>query len=200
MKFHPGNTDKELLDGCIQKNRLAQKYLYERYLPKMMGICLRYAQSRNEALDIFNRAFLKVFNSAHQYIPRCPVSHWIAVIIRNAAIDFVRKYARYNKMVDVREEIAPDKRIRNEAIYDLEAQDYFKILQGLPANNRLVFSMHVIDGFKHHEIAQKLGISVGTSKWHLAEARKKLKKKLTRISKTEKELFFVFNNIKYSLG
>ena len=176
MKYSIHSTDEELIRGCRQQNRLAQKYLYQRYYGKMLGIGMRYTSQRSEAEDVLNRAFLKVFNSIHKYKPTGSFSGWIARIVFNTAIDYVRQHTHYREVMDFN--VQRDQSIGAEAIDRLFAEDLYRAIQQLPATSRAVFSLYVIDGYKHREIGEILEIKLNTSKWHLAEARKMLKEGL----------------------
>ncbi len=177
MKYSLQSDDKELIQGCLLQNRLAQKYLYEKYYGQMLGICMRYSKDREEATEILNIAFLKVFTKLDMYQPTGSFPGWIARIVFNCSIDYVRKNTKYNKTMNF--EIEKENAVHNEAINHIATEELFDIIQKLPPSSRNVFSLYVIDGFKHHEIAKQLGISEGTSKWHLSAARKALREMIS---------------------
>lgn len=176
LQYSLQSTDEELIRGCQQKDRLAQKYLYQRYYGKMLGICMRYTGQRIEADDVLNRSFLKVFNAIHQYQPSGSFSGWIARIVFNTSIDYVRQNTNYREVMDFN--VERDQSIEADVIDRLFEEDLFRAIQQLPATMRAVFSLYVVDGYKHREIGDLLKINVNTSKWHLAEARKMLQKEL----------------------
>ena len=176
MPYSQNSTDKVLVTGCQKQHRLAQKYLYQRYFGRMLGICMRYTNHRSEAEDVLNRAFLKVFQSIHKYEPKGSLGGWIARIVFNSSIDYVRSRVKYRQIMDFNTE--KDIAIQPDAIEQLYAYDLFKIIQQLPENTRIIFSLYVVDGYKHREIADLLGITISTSKWHLANGKKILKKRL----------------------
>jgi len=163
----------ELITGCKEGNRLAQKYLYQRYFGRVLGIGMRYASSKEEAVEVLNLAFLKVFENIHQFKSKGSLGGWIAKIVFNTSIDFVRSQSTYKKVIDFNE--TSEQPIQNEALDNLAVEDIYRFIQKLPATSRTVFCLYAIDGYKHHEIAEQLGISEGTSKWYLSEARKELK-------------------------
>ena len=179
MNYTQKSTDKVLVDGCKKGNRLAQKYLYQRYYGKMLGISMRYTGHRSEAEDVLNRAFLKVFQSIDKYIPKGQLGGWIARIVFNTSIDYVRSRVKYNEVMDFN--IEKDTAIEAEAIEQLYAGDLYNVIQELPENTRAVFSLYVVDGYKHREIAEMLKISTNTSKWHLANGKKMLKERLCTV-------------------
>jgi len=193
QNYSSHSTDAELLEGCRQKHRLAQKHLYQRFYPRVMGIAMRYTGHKQEATDVLNQAFLKVFNKIDTYSENS-LSGWIATIVTHTAIDFVRKHARYKKRMDFDSE--KEVVLNEQSLENLYVEDLLKEVQQLPANSRAVFSMYAIDGYKHREIAEILKININTSKWHLAEAKKILKKRLERQTSTvKKKQIFVHLNL-----
>ena len=177
MNYSQHSPDNELISGCIKQERLAQKYLYQKYYGKMLGIAMRFANGRDEANDILNRGFLKVFNKIEKYEPTGSFSGWIAKIIWRTALDYIRSQAKYKKETDI--ETVYDLGVSSTALDDLIAEDLYKVIQELPPATRAVFSLYVVDGYKHQEIAELLNISEGTSKWHLSDGKKRLREKLT---------------------
>ena len=172
MKFTPHSTEEELIQGCVAQSRLAQKYLYQRYYGKMMGVCMRYAGNPDDAAEILNQAFMKVFTCIEQYQPTGSFGGWVARIVYNSAIDFIRKNVKYKQVMNF--SIERDAPVQADGLNNLKVEDIMKLVQTLPDASRTVFCMYVIDGYKHLEIADILGISEGTSKWHLANARREL--------------------------
>jgi len=169
-------TDIQLVEGCRAGQRLAQRQLYQRYYGRMLGIAMRYTSNKEDATDILNKAFLKVFQSVDQYQEKGTLGAWIARIVFTTAIDFVRSRTHYLKVMDFN--VEKDVEIEPSAIEQLETEDLFKTIQELPKETRTVFSLYVIDGYKHREIAELLDINENTSKWHLARAKKILQKRL----------------------
>ena len=165
-------TDRQLLKGCKAGSRIAQHRLYQRYYGRMRGIAMRYTAHPEEADDVLNRAFLKVFESIDRYQPTGSFGGWIARIVFRTSIDHVRSQARYQKSMDF--EVVIDDPTAPDVLGQLYAEDLIQLLQQLPAATRTVFSLYVVDGQKHREIADLLGISINTSKWHLRHARKLL--------------------------
>lgn len=179
MKYTNHSTDQDLLQGCKEGNRLAQKCLYERYFGKMMGIAMRYTKHQEEAIEILNTAFLKIFTSLDKYEDNNNLAGWIAKIIFNTAIDHVRRHTKYRQVMHFADS-DHDSPVQNDSIDHLNAEDLYRMIQKLPAASRAVFCLYVIDGYKHKEIAEMLDITVGTSKWHLANARKELQELIAR--------------------
>lgn len=182
MKYSPKSTDDELVQGCIAQNRLAQRYLYERYFGLAMSVVMRYTGGHSEALEICNTVFLKIFGSFEKYQSQGHLDGWVARIALNTAIDYVRSMTHYKKII----ELTPEYEVNisndtdNDGLSNLQTEDILRLVQKLPPNSRAVFSLYVIEGYQHPEISEMLKISVGTSKWHLSFARQELKKLLEK--------------------
>ena len=172
MLYHKKNTEAELLQGCREKHRLAQQYLYQRYFGRLIGIPMRYCGNREEATEVLNMAFLKIFEGIHQYQQTGSFGGWMARIVFHTTIDFVRSKIAYRRVLDY--EPTADHPVDNEALQGLLAEDLFKLIQLLPDTARTIFCLHVVEGYKHQEIARLLDIDEGTSRWHLSKARKTL--------------------------
>lgn len=163
-----------IIEGCLRQNRLSQERLYQHFYGYAMSICLRYAKNRQEARVILNMGFLKVFNKLDQYSSDYPFQGWLRRILINTAIDHHRTLKKRLQFV------ALDHLSTKESSYDEDfsidpSVDTLAVLQELSPAYRLVFNLYVMEGYKHHEIAEKLGISVNTSKTNLLRAKQKLK-------------------------
>jgi len=162
-------------EGCKRKHRASQLRLYEHFYNYGMSVCLRYSKNREEAQEVLNDAFLKVFMKIDQYDPDYPFKPWLRQVLIYASIDYYRKYQKLNKDKEIIGELDAPTSTQNEGIENLEYEDLLEVLQMIPSSYRLVFNLFVVDGLSHQEIAEKLGISVGTSKSNLAKARMKLR-------------------------
>ena len=182
MQYTKHSSDRDLIEGCRQHRRLAQQHLYQRYYGKMMAIALRYSSNQQEAMDILNRAFLKVFQSLDRYEAQGSLSGWMAKIVFHTAIDLVRSQAVYRQRMDF--ETDKDIEFAPEILDQLAAADLYAAIQQLPMELRSVLSLFVLDGYKHREIAELLDISVNTSKWHLATAKRQLRQLLKNYDQT----------------
>jgi RNA polymerase sigma factor (sigma-70 family) len=183
MKYSTHNTDQQLLEGCQEGNLLAQRYLYERYGGRMLAIAMRYTSNREEAVEVLNTAFFKIFKSINNYQPIDTLSAWMAKIVFHTSIDHIRQVIKYRNTVFYNE-FLPENPTENDALNDLAVEEIYALIQELPPATKAVFSLYVIDGYKHQEIATMLNISEGTSKWHLAEARKVLKQRIEALPKS----------------
>jgi len=171
--------DEVLLDGCRMHKRNAQEQLYRKYAGEMLRICLAYEPDRDEAKDILQNAFLKVFRNIKVYNGDGALKAWIRRIITNTAIDAYRKKQkdqtlRIDDLGEYAEPLEPDSD-------PLLCQDLLKEVENLPDGARIVFNLYAIEGYGHKEIAEKLNISEGTSKSQLSRARKLLNEQLTGV-------------------
>jgi RNA polymerase sigma-70 factor, ECF subfamily len=172
-----------LVKGCQQNDILCQQQLYKLYYPDMIRICYRYAKDADEAGIIYNNAMLRVFKSIGSYTEAGKLAGWIKTIVINSCIDFSKKQNIFNDHVSAIDE---DMVVISPAIFDsLSGKDIQLLIAELPGATATVFNMYVYEGFTHRQIGEQLGISDGTSKWHLSEAKKILKQKLEHISKNE---------------
>lgn len=167
----------ELIANCIRNNARAQHELYELFAPAMFKICLRYAPDTSTAQDIFQDAFVKVYQNLHKIKQSSHLPGWIKRVFVYTAIDQLRATAKF------RQHVAIDTAIQIENnLLDVHSQlataDLINLVQQLPQRARLVFNLYVMEGFSHKEIADLLSIQEGTSKSQLFEAKKALQKAL----------------------
>jgi RNA polymerase sigma factor (sigma-70 family) len=163
-----------LIRGCLENDRKAQEQLYGRFYGAMVNLCLRYTKNEEDAVEVLNNGFLKVFKKIAQYDPaKAALSTWIRSIIVHTAIDFIRAQKQpFIALSAQYEEASP---IENEAIQKMASEELLTVIRDLPSTTRLVFNLYVIEGFSHKEIASIMDITEGTSRWHLSEARKSLR-------------------------
>ncbi len=166
-----------LIDGCAANDRRAQELLYRQYYGKMMTTCLRFNPNYDDALEALNNGFFKVFKNIGQYKGKGSFDGWVYHIVRNAAVDFVRKRLQYAETGSL-DGLDADIEMVENACEQMEAAELLKLLDVLPDATRTVFNLFAVEGFSHKEIAGLLDISEGTSKWHTANARKQLQEKL----------------------
>jgi len=168
-----GNINLDLIiKGCLNQKRGSQKRLYEHFYGYAMSIALRYSNNSEDSLEILNDGFYKVFKFLDRYDADRPFKVWLRRIIVNAAIDHQRKYKIKYDTVEIMETHAD----LQEDDYQAEmSQDILVSLQQLSPQYRMVFNLYIFEGYKHDEIAEKLGISAGTSRSNLLRAKSKLK-------------------------
>ncbi len=163
-----------LIAGCRKGNRASQIKLYEHFYSYGMAIALPYANSREEALEILNDGFLKVFLKIDQYKKEFPFKPWLRRVLIHSAIDYHRKHNKISKQKEDKTISMPSSYSFNDGLENLKYNDLVNLIHRLPPAYRLVFNMSVMEGMSHREIAQQLGISIGASKSNLARARIKL--------------------------
>jgi len=180
---YQGNViSSKLIEGCLKGNRKSQQKVYEALYGKMMSVCLRYAKNREEAKDLLQEGFLKVFTKIKNYNGEGSFEGWVRRIVVNTAIDYYRKNKNISFTVnsdyveDLREQESEEEEEETEKFGGLKAADVIKALQELSPAYRTVFNLYVLEGLTHQKIADQLGISVGTSKSNLAKAKMNLKK------------------------
>jgi RNA polymerase sigma-70 factor (ECF subfamily) len=166
----------EIIRGCLSGSRSAQEKLYKQLYGKMMAMGMRYLADKEDALEAVNTGFLKVFQRLDQYTGQGAFEGWVYSIVRNSVIDHLRSRVRYKESESV--DVAVEYGIPQNALQDLYVKDLMKMLNVLPETTRLVFNMFALEGYKHEEIGEILGISSGTSKWHVSEARRILKQQI----------------------
>jgi RNA polymerase sigma factor (sigma-70 family) len=172
-------TEQELIDGCRNANRVAQKALYERYCRKMLTVCLRYSKTTAEAEDILQEAFVKVFNSIKDFRQESKLETWITRIMVNTALNVQRRKLYLYPMVDVEELELPEDEVSVSGIHFTQL---IEMIQGLPQGCQIVFNLFAIEGYSHKEIAEQLGISEGTSKSQFARAKSLLQHRINKES------------------
>ena len=168
-------TDLELVEGCINGDPKAQRELYNKFASKMMGVAYRYANSGEEAQDILQDAFIKVFERMKSFKKEGSLEGWVRRIVVNTALDNIRKNKKdkYNVALAEAEYLASDK---DFILENLSAQELLQLLKTLPQGYRTVFNLYAIEGYSHKEIADQLGISENTSKSQFSRAKAFMRK------------------------
>jgi RNA polymerase sigma-70 factor (ECF subfamily) len=180
-------SNEALIQGCIRGDRACQNQLYKKYGAKMLTLCMRYVNTKEDAEDILQEGFVQVFTRIKQVKTSETLEAWIRKIFINRALQKLRDKKNRFSLIDI--DSLPDTQIiNNSAEGEIDAKFLIRCIQNLPLTSRLVFNLYVFEGFKHREIAQMLKISEGTSKSNLFDARSNLKKQLK-----EYNLFFLEN-------
>ncbi len=173
-----------IIEGCRQGIAKCQVQLYHQFYGDMMKVCTLYTKNMDDAGVVYNNAMFKVFSNIKQYKGDGNFGGWVRRIVVNSCIDHCRSMARFTD-----KELKDEHELYATALPDvysnIEAKEIVALIKELPLNTSLVFGMYVLEGYKHEEIATQLGISIGTSKWHLSEARRLLKNKIQSLSNKE---------------
>jgi RNA polymerase sigma-70 factor (ECF subfamily) len=177
VTLHLEFQELDLVNACIAHERWAQQKLYQDHYGKMMGVCLRYANNQDDALDILHEGFIKVYKHISKYQPGTSLIAWIRRIMVNTAIDYYRKNIRRRaEDIDEAYDLSSD---TPDAIAQCSEKDILAAIQQLTPSYRTVFNLYVIEGFSHKEIGEELGITESTSRSNLVKARLKLQVILT---------------------
>jgi len=161
----------KIVDGCKRNDRSCQEQLYKFYFSDMMMMCMRYIQERNRAAEVVNDGFMKVFMNISQYENKGSFEGWVRRIIFRCLADSMKKENRYLKFMVFEDH---DLNTRHRVLDKLFEEDILKLIDNLPPASADIFILYAVEGYSHKDIADMKKISVGTSKWHLSEARKKL--------------------------
>ena len=181
----PSETD--LIQGCIDGNRQMQELLYRKFSSKMYGVCLRYSGNVDDANDLLQEGFIKIFKNLNKFRGDGSFEGWIRRIFVNTSIEHFRKKVKLYNVTEVQENTVENTDL---TILDtLAVKDIIILVNELSPGYKTVFNMHVIEGYSHKEIADILGITEGTSKSQLARAKGVLKKSLEKmINRTSNDI------------
>jgi RNA polymerase sigma-70 factor (ECF subfamily) len=161
----------DIISGCKKSDRKAQEKLYKNYYRAMMTICLRYTKNDEDAVEVLNTGFLKVFGNIQRYdSTQASLYTWIRTIIINSCLNFIKQKQKQGKVSELSEDI--EVHINPEVISKMKMAELLEQVRRLAPATQAVFNLYVIEGYNHKEIGELLNISEGTSKWHLSEARK----------------------------
>lgn len=166
-------SDEELIKGCCKGERNSQRALYEKYSGQMYAVALRYSKMQQEAEDILQEAFLKVLQNISSFRQDASLVYWIKRIVINTALNHQRSKLYLYPMVDVgdlKNQYGPE-----VTISGMSHDELIGLVKRLPSGCQVIFNLYAIEGFKHHEIAEQLNISEGTSKSQYARAKSLLK-------------------------
>lgn len=167
-------VDVKIIEGCIAGNRKSQKALFEIFKSSMLGVCLRYCKDNYEAEDVLMMAFVKVFGEIHTYRNEGNIEGWIRRIVINTAINNYKKNLKHYYHADIEE--VTENRSEDSEPFELpdysSVEDVLQAISQLPEGYKMVLNLYIVEGYKHKDIAEMLGIDVGTSKSQLSRARK----------------------------
>lgn len=168
-------TDEQLVKECVSGSTVAQKKFYDMFAKKMMGVCLRYANSYEEAQDVLQDGFIKIFNKLPDFENKGSLEGWVRRIMVNTSLDAYRKAKKHQGDVDV-DSVSYLLDSNDYTIETINAQDLLEIIHSIPEGYRIVFNLFAIEGYSHKEIADRLGVTESTSKSQFSRAKKMLRK------------------------
>lgn len=174
----------QLIEGCKNENRVAQEIVFKALYGRLLSTCMRYAEDRDDAEDVLQNGFIKVFKNINNYKGDGSFEGWIKRIIVNTAIDSYRrkKIRPVITDTDLTDRVGGqmEEELEEESVYEkVPINKVMEAVQKLSPAYKAVFNLYVMEGYNHNEISEALGISVGTSKSNLSKARFNLKKMLT---------------------
>jgi len=178
-----------LIDGCLKGDRRSQQAIHKLFYGKMKAVCMRYTRDSDQAMDVLQEGFLKVFNNLDKYTGVGTFEGWMRRIMVNLSIDRFRRLKHDLVLLGEQNDIEnwsggtddeSDDSDENEEIYDITPEQIIDAMQQLTPAYRTVFNLYVYEDYTHQDIAEALGISVGTSKSNYAKAKKNMRKLLTK--------------------
>ncbi len=162
---------KDIINGCLKGNRRDQELLYRRHAAKLYAVCLQYSGNDEEARDILQEGFIKIFENLVHYKHEGSFEGWVRRIMVNTALEKYRSKHLLHRVDDIDQIPEPDAEPDNEDYAGLQAVDLMGIIRELPPKYRMVFNLYAIEGYSHKEISKMMNISEGTSKSNLSRAR-----------------------------
>lgn len=182
------HIEADLVKACQQNDAKAQTTFYNLYKSYLFGICIRYAKSKEEAEDIFQEAFARIFEGIKKVKNPEAIDYWVKQVVVNTAINYYKKHLKFNQIKDY-EYLAYQSSNQDhlKIMDDLTTTELLKIINELPDGYRVVFNLYVIDGYTHPEISKLLGITASTSKSQLSRAKELIRSKLKKCGITSYE-------------
>ncbi|TDB69174.1 RNA polymerase sigma factor [Arundinibacter roseus] len=179
-------NEHDLVNGCRQRDRGAQKRLYDVFAGKMFALCLRYVKNRADAEDILQESFIKIYENIDSFRGDSPLQYWLKSIVVNTALKHIRKQKPWMDLDDVQSHEANVAESANP-LSGFQMQQLLEFIQELPHGCQTVFNLYAIEGYQHNEIAELMGISEGTSKSQYSRARTLLQQKLNKEQRFDNE-------------
>lgn len=177
----PAYSEQEIIAGCRDKNRTIQEHLYKIYYSMFLKVCARYAKDMEDAEQLLNDGFLKIFNNITKFSGQGSFEGWMRRVVVNTCLDYLRTKELKQAMIMHVNAVPPENTVisvSNSGLENIEFKELVKLIQSLPVMTRTVFNLFVFEGYNHAEIAAQFKISEKTSQWHVHQARSLLQKKL----------------------
>lgn len=172
-------TEEAILQGCLKNQPAAQQELYSKYSPKMLAVCYRFARNREDAEDMLQESFIRVFTQIHQFQSKGSFEGWIRRIIVHTCINHLKKHKKFNDSVDISQ--AHTLQVREDSVPSIiQAKQVVECIRMLPIGYRTVLNLFAIDGYTHREIAQMLDIEESTSRSQYTRAKAMLEQILVQ--------------------
>ncbi|MEN9685039.1 MAG: hypothetical protein RLZZ28_825, partial [Bacteroidota bacterium] len=172
-------TEQAIIAGCLHNDAAAQRELYNRYSPKMLSVCYRFGQNREDAEDMLQEGFIKVFTQMHTFQNKGAFEGWIRRIIVHTCINFLKKYKKFNENVDLA--YANSLQVKEETIPSImQARQIIECIRLLPLGYRTVLNLYALEGYSHKEIGEMLDIEESTSRSQYTRSKAMLETILIR--------------------
>lgn len=178
-------TEQAIITGCLHNDASAQRELYNRYSPKMLSVCYRFGQSREDAEDMLQEGFIKIFTQIHTFQNKGAFEGWIRRIIVHTCINFLKKHKKFNESVDLA--YATYIQVKEETVPSImQARQIIECIRLLPVGYRTVLNLYALEGYSHKEIGEMLGIEESTSRSQYTRSKAMLETILIRKKIIEK--------------
>ncbi|MFH0841091.1 MAG: sigma-70 family RNA polymerase sigma factor [Bacteroidota bacterium] len=174
-------SDAQIIDGCARNDRKAQQELYSRYSGFLLGVCMRYATDKAEAEDILQDSFLKIFFNIKDFSGTGSFIGWLRKIAVNTAITHYHKHLKFRYHIEIEEFVSAETGTSSFEEDFFTSDELYMVLNALPAGYRMVFNLYAVEGYKHKEIAEMLGIDTNTSKSQYSRAKSVIRDKLEKL-------------------
>jgi RNA polymerase sigma factor (sigma-70 family) len=188
LRIKPLSEIKNIINGCLKGNRRDQELLYRRHAARLYAVCLQYSGNDEEARDILQEGFIKIFENLVNYKYEGSFEGWVRRIMVNTALEKYRSRHSLYRVDDIDQIPEPDAEPENEDYSGLEASDLMEIIRELPPKYRMVFNLFAIEGYSHKEISEMINISEGTSKSNLSRARVILQRRVGSYTGLKKKM------------
>lgn len=173
--------DATLIIECVKCNVKAQRFLFDKYAPKMLAVCMRYSKNKSDAEDILQDAFIKIFNNIGSFKNEGSLEGWIRRIMVNTSLDQIRKNNKFSNDTEL-DSVSFKLESNDFSFSSLETDDLLRMINNMPNGYKIVFNMFAIEGYSHQEIASILGVTENTSKSQYLRARSFLKNELKKMN------------------
>jgi RNA polymerase sigma factor (sigma-70 family) len=180
-------SDPDIIEGCVRHNRKAQQMLYDKYSRFLLGICVRYAEDKAEAEDILQESFLKIFFGIKDFSGTGSFAGWLRKVVVNTAITHYHKNLKFRYHIEIEEYVSIETGSSSFEESLFSSEELQIVLNELPAGYRMVFNLYAVEGYKHKEIAEILGIDTNTSKSQYSRAKAALRDKLDKLRRLKEK-------------
>lgn len=180
-------SDHQIIEGCAKHESKAQQLLYDKYSRFLLGVCLRYSSDKAEAEDILQDSFIKIFINIKDFSGTGSFIGWLRKVTVNTAITHYHKNLKYRYHVEIEDYVSAETGVSSFEEDFFTSDELYKVLGELPAGYRIVFNLYAVEGYKHKEIAEILGIDTNTSKSQYSRAKAVIRDKLEALGKIKRK-------------